>query len=118
MAGVGGDDSGQLTYPIRERDGFSATVTLTNMRRDHVYRFSLNGKVGGDGNDRLPQPVGNRENYLDFSGSLTTDADGSGSAQLFVVLDSGKYDVKFLVKDPDNRWRVVLVNDNLRFTVE
>ena len=51
-------------------------------------------------------------------GSMLTNDKGDVEKYLSLDLASGRYNIKFFVKDPANYWRVVLYNDFFIFTVK
>lgn len=114
----GGYGKGKIKYYPTQENQFNCEVMLQELKPGGVYVLTINGEVNRSGNKEL-------QKYNDSSGegywdSSPIEADNSGyiHTQLNVELPESSYDVKFLVKDVKNNWKVILKNDNLRFTIE
>jgi len=81
-----------------------------------TYLLCLNGEVGREGNELFAKKFNNGEGYYDFP-SFKVDAEDTGDKPFDVRLKAGDYNVKVFVKDMNDDYKVVLYNDELRFTV-
>jgi len=107
---------GEIYYSKEYHAMVLIKINLKGLFPNHRYILSLNGKPWHESNKQLPQGYG-EERYYDFSEIVTND-EGDVEKHLTLDLQSGKYNVKFFVKDPTNDWKVVLYNDFLIFTVK
>ncbi|MFC2171804.1 hypothetical protein ACFLU6_04130 [Acidobacteriota bacterium] len=116
-----GDDNApivKLKYNKSEGTEFTGEVRADNLKKNSAYAFSINGKVGQDGNEQLLKH-GNwgGQGYNDFE-QVDTDKNGSFSASFRVPLAEGKYDVTFILKDVADEYRPIYVEDHVSFTVK
>lgn len=120
--GASAGAKGKIEYCRRSAPEFKIALFLQGLSKNHAYMLCLNGWPGRPGNDILKkygrQGEGeNQEGYYDFT-NVTTDEQGIINKFVDVSLEPTKYEVKFLVKDIANKYRVVLHNDDIRFTIE
>lgn len=107
--------TGSLEYEKESAGAFKGRLQLKGLQTNHDYVLSLNGYPGRPGNDMLPQLYGS-EGYVDFT-SVTSSNKGEIQTEINVPLPSGKYTVKFLVKDPEANWRIAWQKEFLTFSI-
>jgi hypothetical protein len=110
--------TGSIQFHESFRGGFVVRVALEGLAPDHPYILTLNGNPERAGNNHLADPVpGNeRERYLDFI-TITADSKGRFGASFGIRLPTGRYDVRFYVKDTSD-FKIVLYRDFFKFSVE
>ncbi len=108
---------GRAAYDTSFTKGFIAEVWLNNLLPKHEYILTLNGRPDLAGNNLLTESVpGNPvEKYYDFL-IIRTDEKGDYHSKLGVYLKPGKYQVRFYVKDNDDKL-IILYHDYFKFTV-
>jgi len=113
----GGYGKGKIKYYPKQENQFNSEVMLQELKPGGVYVLTINRKIDCPCNKEL-QRHNDRdgEGYWDSS-SMKADNNGCIHTQLNIELPESSYDVKFFVKDIKNNWRVILKNDNLRFTI-
>jgi hypothetical protein len=113
------DATGKVTFCKNDVSRFRLHVALGHLLPNHSYVLALNGWNGKPGNNKLMkqfETFGALGKY-DFA-TVTTDAHGSFDTQVEIPdLCVGDYDVKLLVKDPQQSFHVILAGDHVKFEV-
>ena len=94
---------------------------VTNLKPNHQYVICINGYKEHDSNKTLLK-IGEcwestGEGYIDY-GTINTDSTGNLTPGLKKDLPTGTYKVKFLLKDPENKWKVIWNVDDIEFSVK
>jgi len=110
---------GYLTYNTKKSGFFEGTISLQGLTSNNTYLVSINGKSSHPSNNYLVQLGENKtnsENYLDFK-TILSDDNGKVFQDFCVELRPGKYNVKLFVKDVNDKYSIVLFNNNVIFTI-
>ena len=99
----------------------NAGYGVAGLKPNHQYVICINGYKDHESNKTLLK-IGERwestgEGYIDYARANTDDT-GNLSPALKKDLPGGAYKVKFLVKDPDSKWKVVWNVDEIEFNVK
>ncbi len=112
---------GKITFISCEKN-FQGQFTVNNLLPNLIYLLSINGKIGEKSNKLIMKKYqttdDGREGFSDFK-SFKTDNAGNFSGQFVLELLCGEYDVKIFIKDKNNQYCVVLMNQtDIKFTIE
>ncbi len=110
--------NGKVEFQLNTEDGFLNRVSLNNLKPNHDYVLTLNGRPDLVGNDLLPETVrGNKkEKYLDLI-RIKTNELGYYVGIHVVYLKKGNYHVRYYVKDTDD-YKILLYHDYFKFSVK
>ena len=110
--------NGKVEFQLNTEDGFLNRVSLNNLKPNHDYVLTLNGRPDLVGNDLLPETVrGNeKEKYLDLI-RIKTNELGYYVGIHAVYLKKGNYHVRYYVKDTDD-YKILLYHDYFKFSVK
>ena len=99
-------------------EGLEIDLDWAGLKKDAPYVLTLNGKVGQDGNECLRRYKDwGGEGYYDLP-EVNSDARGRLTYKRSVKLPKGKYHVTFLLKDVEDKHKVVMFRNNWRFEVK
>ena len=105
---------GIVRYSDPGNGGLRATIELSGLAPQHVYKLTLNEQADYSGELSSCGTY-----YCDFQ-DVVTGSDGSVTDAVGLDLPPGDYHVKFLVKDPSNPSRpycIALFNNDFEFSV-
>jgi hypothetical protein len=106
--------NGKIEYQTVMTGDFSGKLQLSGLGENHEYVFTINGWPGRPGDSELKKACAESQSsitgYCDII--VGTDANGNVNDTIERSLPAGRYDIKFLVKDPSQDYCVLLFNDN------
>lgn len=104
---------GIFEYQTPVEGAFTGTLKVSGLIPDHWYKFSINGWWLKSGNSNLANTCDetyDKQGYCDFP--VEADKAGEINEQVSWNLPSGKYTIKFLMKDPMQKGYCVLLYDD------
>lgn len=109
-----------LKYEKKCAGVFKGSIKATGLYPNHKYVMTLNGRTDHDSNKVLIEECEvykqTGEGFCDFAESYT-DKDGALNLSFEESLPKGKYKIKFLIKDPDDDWKVIWSKNVVKFEI-